>query len=166
MGQTPGIPTRPRSEDLPIFDGTPFWVELTAVLHPGQSSTSASVLYWDGDSWEVDANATVDAHDTFYRNFALSGERLRVAYDAESKRFEVQGSFGLLRKAKPDANIDVSVSTSGTFSIYDGTSDSTVNVTAYVEWADGDEDVSAGKECWIAYDSKAQKWYWAGGECE
>lgn len=70
----------------------------------------------------------------------------------------------LIFKAKADAN--VTAGGTGTFSIWVGGSDSGVNVTATLDWAEGGTDVSLGKEVYVRYFPDEDKWYWFGGECE
>lgn len=65
-------------------------------------------------------------------------------------------------KGKPDSSI--ASGASGTVSVYYRTTDSTINITGYVDWAEGATAVSVNKESWWEYFEG--RWYWTGGECE
>lgn len=70
----------------------------------------------------------------------------------------------LMRRAKPDA--DITAGSSGTFSIYDATTDSTENVAAYYDWGTDGATLAAGTEGWISWDDDERRWEWVGGACE
>lgn len=70
---------------------------------------------------------------------------------------------------KADSNINAAAS--GTVSLWRGTTgidlaDTGDNVTAWLDWAEGGEKVSAGKEVWIRWFSEEQIWRIIGAECE
>jgi hypothetical protein len=66
--------------------------------------------------------------------------------------------------AKADSTI--TAGSSGTVSIWDDTSDTTDNVTAYLDWMDGGNDISSGKELLIMYFPELGRWQIIGAECE
>jgi hypothetical protein len=80
----------------------------------------------------------------------------RINNDADSGQ--------LIRKGKTDAAI--TADSSGTVSIWSGGADTGDNVTAYLDWAHGDEDISLGKEVFIQWFADEQKWIITGAECE
>jgi len=132
------------------------WLELDATLTPG-SSASATLCVWNGSIYGTTGGSTT-LYDPHNRNFGLDGEKILCG--RLNGRWEALGENGLLRRGTPDSNI--SSGSSGTVSI----AGSSVNITGYVDWAEGGEQVSASKESWWKYQPDETQWYWLGGECE
>jgi hypothetical protein len=64
------------------------------------------------------------------------------------------------------ADGNISVDSSGTISLYDDGSDTGENVTAYLDWMHGDEQVSSGKEVLVTWFPMESKWRITAAECE
>ena len=72
----------------------------------------------------------------------------------------------VIKHAKADGAI--TFGSSGTVSIWDGSTlaDTTVNVTAYLDWMHGSENISSGKELLIQWFPNRGKWQIIGADCE
>lgn len=68
-----------------------------------------------------------------------------------------------LRRGKADATI--TAGSSGTVSLFDGTTDTAQNVTAWWDWANDDLDIEAETEVWVAWSSSSERWEIVGGAC-
>jgi hypothetical protein len=77
-------------------------------------------------------------------------------------RFPV--SSAIVRRVKTDE--DIADGSSGTCSVYIGTTDTTENIEVFNDWANDGDDVATGTEGWAHWDEDAQRWEWLGGGCE
>ena len=135
------------------------------------STCEALLAPWNGNEYAPDSRLVIEIEDLHGWAFAVGTDDwantphlLPVIESAKRGVFEVVSPFGLLQQCKPDANI--SSGGNGTASVYAGATDTGVNITLYVDWAEGAEQVSSGKESWAAYSIEQQRWNWLGGECE
>lgn len=69
-----------------------------------------------------------------------------------------------IKQAKPDSTI--TAGSSGTFSIYEDGTDTTKNVTGHLDWAEGGEDMTSGKEAFLRFFHDRKEWVVIGAECE
>jgi hypothetical protein len=136
------------------------------------STCTALLCPWNGTTYSPDSRLEIQISDLHAWAFAVGvsswgSSPIKIPVIESPKRgfFEVPHPFGLIQKGKPDSNI--ASGASGTVSIYSGSStDTTVNITGYVDWAEGGTQVASGKETWWEYSLLDQRWNWAGGECE
>ncbi len=167
----PGERTRLLAADPPAGGWAPFVVQLkdgqtlipggTAIVHPTR---------WDGSAWTAITDAELTVHDTWKQVYAFSmstplthREQIKVYYSQDTRRLETFQPYGLFRKGKSDSTI--SAGTSGTVSIYIGSTDTLLNLSAALDWAEGGTDLSSNKECFVEYKRDETKWQITGREC-
>ena len=139
-------------------------------LQPGQSC-EAYLMKYDAanDVFITDTTDTVTVKDLHSWSFAVgvddyasTSSRLTIAKHPKARAWISTAPTGLIQQAEPDATI--ATGGQGTFSIYQDGTDTTVNVTAKVQWGDDAEGVSANKESWVRWNGAT--WEWIGGDCE
>ena len=139
-------------------------------LYPGESCDAYLVQYnATNDEFVANTTDTITVKDLSswcfavgLDDFAATKDRIAIARHPKARAWIAAAPTGLIQQAKPDAT--VGTGGSGTFSIYQDGTDTTVNVTANVTWGDNGEGVSSGKESWIRWNTK--QWEWIGGDCE
>lgn len=134
------------------------------------STCTALLCPWDGTTYSPDSRLEIQIEDLHGWAFAIgvddwasSPHLLPVMESPKRGFFEVAYPFGLLQQCKPDATI--TAGSSGTASIYAGSTDTGVNVTLHADWGEGGLDVTSGAESWASYSIEQARWNYAGGEC-
>lgn len=139
-------------------------------LQPG-SSCEAYLLRYNptSDVFYTDTTDTITVKDLHGWSFAVGTDdyasttsRLTIAKHPKARAWISAAPTGLIQQAEPDTTI--ATGGQGTFSIYQDGTDTTVNVTAKVQWGDDGEGVSANKESWVRWNGTI--WEWIGGDCE
>lgn len=159
-----GLQPFPRGVDYCVL------VNLGASTSPALSPGGEADAYyavWDSDTEAWEADTTRDTFKVYDRNkmaFGLDGDVVPFLTHGLAGERQVFAQHKLILKCKPDSNI--TAGSSGTVSVWSGGSDSGVNLTAHVDWMDGGDDVSSGKEAMIKYFPDEDKWYVIGAECE
>jgi len=134
------------------------YVKCQTTLYPGQSATAT---LWNFDrktaayqeSNRFTSLTVYDPHNWAFAvgmgDYASTDDILPVYANPQSGRLEVIAPTGLIRQAKPDSTI--ATGGSGTFSIYQNGTDTTVDVTADVTWGDDGKGVESGQESWVRW---------------
>ena len=148
------------------------YVKCQTTLYPGQSATATLWNYDRKTAAYQESNrftslTVYDPHNWAFAigmgDYSSTDDILPVYANPQSGRLEVIAPTGLIRQAKPDSTI--STGSTGTFSIYQDHTDTTVNVDSVsVLWGDNGEGVTSGKESWIRWNGT--RWEWIGGDCE
>lgn len=131
----------------------------------------AILMPWNGTAYAVDDRLVIQIEDLHAWAFAVGTANwagtphvLPVIESPKRGFFEVAYPYGLEQQGKPDSTI--TSGSSGTVSIYAGVTDTGVNITGNVNWADSGDDVTSGKESFWKYSLEQAQWNWIGGECE
>ncbi|MCG8430826.1 MAG: hypothetical protein MJA29_06620 [Candidatus Omnitrophica bacterium] len=154
-------------------------IKCTTKLLPGQTDGYGQLLDYDptakvpgltplveqqeGRDGPVDIDVKIV--DLMHLVCLLPGEYAFARRFSDSGFYEILGPIGLLRMCKPKSA--VTAGSSGTVEIYtDPSTNSMVEVDAYLDWADGGENISMSKECFIKYMTDRQEWQFVIAECE
>jgi hypothetical protein len=140
-------------------------------LMPGETCDAYLTKYSQDDPKKLVANtnALITIEDplgwAFAKgtdDYANTEDYIPVVKDPMTRTWLPASQYGLIQQAVPDSTI--ASGGTGTFSVYQDGTDTTVNVTATAGWGDNGEGVSSGKESWIRWNGT--KWEWIGGDCE
>ena len=134
-----------------------YYLPLTT-LEPGGNCT-AILQVWDREN-KVYKNSgkytSVKVYDPFSwcfavgrNDYASTTSIIPAVQSVLSGQVEVIAPTGLIQQAKPDSTI--ATGGTGTFSVYQDGTDTTVDVTADVTWGDDGQGVTAGQESWVRW---------------
>lgn len=143
------------------------YVKCQTTLYPGQSATATMLTFDRNTNAYQESNrytslTVYDPHNWAFAvgmaDFATTDDVLPVYANPQSGRLEVIAPTGLIRQAKPDATI--SSGATGTFSVYQEQTDTTVNLTGVnVIWGDNGDGVTSGQESWVRWNGAAWEWF-------
>lgn len=160
--------TRPVSADFgkfgiciePIPTGSTGYVALGGVV-------AAKVVVPSNGTWIEFADVTNDSYELTLRPEGTARVLWRVGGTSGSEWAIVQiGVSAGNRYLKGKADSTITAGSSGTVSVWRGGSDTSYNVTGYLNWMHGSEDISSGKELVLCYFEDEAKWVIVNAECE
>jgi len=134
-----------------------------SALEPGGSEV-ASVYEWDGGAW-VDSGDNITIYDPMFMNCIYTDEFCSVPLNAESGRYELIGSQGLLRRAEATSTITAGSTGSADFDDKPGAT-LQFSSTVHLNHIHGSENISSGKLIFCQYLTDEQKWVVLGADCE
>ncbi len=147
-------------------------VEAKDDIEPGQSG-ECYILDWTGAAM-VKSDRKITVYDPLKILCALkslssdNGDRFRVIWNVDSRRYEPLGEFGLLRRAKlATAQGDGATATAKLWK-YNGAADAETAVTVDTfDWLmkSGDADIAISKKTYLGYDRDRNAWGLVDWEC-
>lgn len=135
----------------------PYFMELTAVLRPGDSDIKGTVQEWNEDDSEWVESVPKQqfyVSDPFYQNCVITGERVWGRWVPESGRVEAMGSQGLIRWVKMGE--DVANAASGEADIVGG--DGTVVSNSAITIENWSADLAVDDKVLVEYFPDDKKW--------
>lgn len=144
-------PPRDRGPDLRL--GIP-----TADIEPGEAGTFAEYAIEDGE-WSATGDEREDVADGAGAG-ALTDERFLLVRVGGAWLYQPFGP--LVRQAT--ASETISAGGSGTARLHKAGADAGIDVTAHLDWAEGGEEVSSGKEVFVSW--VGERFQITGAECE
>lgn len=144
----------------PIPNGAVGYVALGGVV-------AAKVVVPSNGTWIEFADVTNDSYELTLRPEGTSRVLWRVGGTSGSEWAVIQlgvSAGNRYLKGKTDATI--TAGSSGTVSVWRNGSDTSFNVTGYLNWMDGSEDISGDREVVLHYFEDEAKWVITNAECE
>lgn len=166
IGQAQPIKREPVREDVvdaPSSEQPIIYLQLKAVLKPGDSVQGFRTLYNNlAMMWEVTALEET-LHDPQFKNYGLTDEVFQARWNADSGRYETIGSWGLRRPGKADADINEDA-IDGVVSVWhdEPLADSTENIEeVHNTWRKAA--VKQDDELFVEFVSGTKTWHIVGG---